>query len=148
MMDTLRLRIATPLTVLVDAVPITTLRAEDASGSFGIRPGHADLLTVLTPTVLRWRDMQGTMQFCAVSGGVLTVRHGSEISVACREATLGTTLEGLEERVLAMRSAQVDAARRARVEQVRLHARTVRQLVKYLKPGSGVGDVDGLGERR
>jgi len=146
-MSTLTLRIATPLSVVIDATPIAALRAEDASGSFGILPGHADLLTVLTPTVLRWRDLQGTPHFCAVSGGVLTVRAGREIALACREATLGDTLEGLESQVLTMRHAQVDAARRARVEQVSLHARTVRQLLRYLRPGVRIDDAGGLGGR-
>jgi F-type H+-transporting ATPase subunit epsilon len=131
----LQLRIATPLTLLVEQ-SVLALRAEDASGSFGVRPGHADLLTVLVPTVLRWRDAQQNPYCCAVSGGVLTVQHGDRIEVACREAILGDSLQDLLERVAHMRDDQIEAARRVRAEQVALHARTVRQLVKYLRPGS------------
>ncbi len=44
----MRLRIVTPLAVVVDESDVTALRAEDESGSFGILPHHADFLTSLT----------------------------------------------------------------------------------------------------
>ena len=44
----MRLRIVTPLAVVVDEDDILAVRAEDSSGSFGILPGHADFLTSLT----------------------------------------------------------------------------------------------------
>jgi F-type H+-transporting ATPase subunit epsilon len=49
-----RLTIATPAAVLVDVDGVRSLRAEDQSGAFGVLPGHADLVTVLPPSVLRW----------------------------------------------------------------------------------------------
>ena len=42
----MRLRIVTPLSVVVDE-DADSLRAQDASGSFGIRSGHAPFLTAL-----------------------------------------------------------------------------------------------------
>jgi len=71
MSPTLRLTLSTPASILVDAEAIVSLRAEDESGSFGILPGHADFLTVLTPSVLRWRDAENVERFCAVEEGVL-----------------------------------------------------------------------------
>jgi F-type H+-transporting ATPase subunit epsilon len=50
----LHLIIATPAKVLADVEDIRSLRAEDDSGAFGVLPGHADLLTVLPPSVVRW----------------------------------------------------------------------------------------------
>jgi len=38
----LHLLISTPVAVLVDADDVVAVRAEDESGSFGIRPGHAE----------------------------------------------------------------------------------------------------------
>jgi len=131
----LHLTIATPLNVLVQADEVIALRAEDESGGFGIRPGHADLLTVLVPCVVRWRTSAGATHFCAVDGGVFRVTLGSQISIACHEAILGESLESLEPRVREVRASQKDADRRARVEDLRLHAHTVRQLLKYLRPG-------------
>jgi F-type H+-transporting ATPase subunit epsilon len=43
----MRLRIVTPLSIVVDE-DASALRAEDASGSFGILQGHAPFLTALT----------------------------------------------------------------------------------------------------
>lgn len=140
MSRTLCLSIATPMKVVVDAEEIAALRAEDASGSFGIRPAHADLLTVLTPTVLRWRTAGNITRYCAVPGGVLRVTAGREISIACREAILGDSLENLEAHVRETRARQLEAARSTRVEQLRLHAATVRQLLKFLRPGPSAGE--------
>ena len=50
----MRLRIITPLSVVVDE-EIDTLRAEDASGSFGVLAGHAPFLTALTTSIVSWR---------------------------------------------------------------------------------------------
>ena len=49
----MRLLITTPLSVVVDEDGILALRAEDATGSFGILPGHADFLTSLAISSVR-----------------------------------------------------------------------------------------------
>jgi F-type H+-transporting ATPase subunit epsilon len=135
MSGALHLTVTTPATVLVDRADVRSVRAEDASGSFGILPGHADFLTVLSASVLRWRGDDGVERFCALNGGVLTVAAGRKVAVACRQGTVGDDLARLEAEVKALRTAEVEADRRARIEQVRLHARAVRQLMRYLRPG-------------
>ncbi|MFK4446237.1 F-type H+-transporting ATPase subunit epsilon [Caballeronia udeis] len=135
----LHLTIATPARVLFDSTEVVALRAEDASGSFGILPGHAAFLTVLAPSVLRWHAADGVEQFCAVKEGVLRVSGGHEVSIACREGVMGasgTSLEVLEAQVDAARAVQLDAVRRARVDETRLHAQAVRQLLRYLRPSA------------
>jgi F-type H+-transporting ATPase subunit epsilon len=140
----LRLTVATPAAVLVDADNVRSLRAEDASGSFGVLPGHADLLTVLPPSVMRWTREGEPTRYCALSGGVLTITGGDRVAVACRRATLGDDLEQLQDAVAAQRAAELDADRRARVEQTQLHARALRQLMRYLRgDGRGLGDGQG-----
>ena len=128
----LHLLIATPQQVLVDCADVLALRAEDASGCFGLLPGHEDFLTALVPSVLRWRRAGGEQGFCAVRGGVLSLR-GGELRIACREGVLGERLETLEAGVHDARAAQLDSTRQARVEHLRLHTRAVRQLVRYLR---------------
>jgi F-type H+-transporting ATPase subunit epsilon len=134
---TLRLTISTPASILVDAEAILSLRAEDESGSFGIRPGHADFLTVLTPSVLRWKGAGGAERFCAVEEGVLRVAEGKRVSVACRSGVLGDSLAALETRIDAARATRIDTVRNARVEQTRMHTQAVRQLLRYLRPNRG-----------
>lgn len=134
---TLHLTIATPAHVLLDDAQVVALRAEDETGSFGILPGHAAFLTVLTPSVLRWHGVDGVEHFCAVKEGVLRVSGGHEVAIACREGMLGDSLDVLEEQVRLARAAQLDVVRRAQVEETRLHARAVRQLLRYLRPAAG-----------
>lgn len=130
----LHLVIATPMAVLADTEAIA-VRAEDASGSFGILAGHTDLLTVLPDSVVRWRTPDGSSHYCALRSGVMTVNAGRDVAIACREGQLGDDLQLLEEKVRQMRAAEVDSARRARVEHLQLHARAIRNLMRYLRPG-------------
>ena len=114
-------------------------RAEDASGSFGILQGHAELLTVLTPSVVAWRHADGRLGWCAVRRGVLTVRGGNEVAIATRQAQLGDDLEALEHAVVARFRAEADAERIARVAATRLHMQAIRQIVRALRPANHRG---------
>jgi F-type H+-transporting ATPase subunit epsilon len=141
----LKLTIATPSRVWFDGVDIVSLRAEDASGSFGIRIGHADFVTQLTSSVVRWTGADNVSRYCAVNGGVLLVLGGATVSIACREAIPGDSLEGLELLVRSRHADEDDAARRARVDQLRLHARAVRQMLRYLRPRPGTDGANPAG---
>ena len=129
----LTLTIATPSARIIDRSEVQALRAEDGSGSFGILPRHADLLTVLVPSVLRWRLPSGDMRYCAVDSGVLTVRGGFEVAVACRQALPGDDIEVLHAKVLAMRAERIEVDRERRVDQTRLHARAVRAMMQLMR---------------
>lgn len=143
----LHLLISTPSALLVDLDDVASVRAEDESGSFGLQPGHADLLTVLPASVIRWRDHDGAMHYCAQSGGVFSIAGGREIRVACRQATVGDDLSRLEAEVQTMRAALSDTGRRSRVEEMRLHANAVRQLTRLLRADAGSANgVNPLGD--
>ena len=135
-MDGLRLTIATPSAIIVDC-DVRAVRAEDISGDFGILPGHADFLTVLSDCVVRWRDAPGSEHFCVVRSGAMTVTGGAKVEVACRQGVSGDDLAALLARVAALRHSEKESGRRARVEQTQLHARAVRQLMRYLRPTTG-----------
>ncbi len=132
----LRLQISTPRQVLIELDDVVAFRGEDASGSFGLLGGHEDLLTVLQPTVLRWRRVSGEQGYCAVQGGVLSL-SGQQLRIACRDGHVGARLDELEAGVQQAQQAQVDSERQARVEHLRLHTQAVRQLVRYLRPEAG-----------
>lgn len=134
MREPLRLIVSTPTALLVDAADVRSVRAEDASGGFGVLPGHAAFVTALSDHVLRWRGADGRERYCAVRGGVMTVKDGKTVSVACRHGVLGDDLDRLEAVVREAAAARAAGASRARVEQTRLHAYAVRQLVRYLRP--------------
>jgi F-type H+-transporting ATPase subunit epsilon len=136
MSGTLHLTVTTPEQVLAESDDVVAVRVEDQSGSFGVLPGHADLLTALVPSVVRWRTADGAARHCAVRGGVFTVSAGRNVSVACREGVVGDSLEDLEAKVRTVRARQREANRKARVEETRLHSLAVRQLVRYLRPNA------------
>ena len=77
----LSLVITTPLAVIKQVDGVTSFRASDDSGSFGVMPGHADLLSVLRDCVTRWKTGKGEWSYCALHGGVMTVENGDTIKI-------------------------------------------------------------------
>lgn len=130
-MSGLHLTVTTPLAVVLDEGEVASIRAEDESGSFGLMPGHSDLLTVLRPSMLHWRRTDGLWHHAALRGGVMTVQS-DVVRVACREAMTGDDLDTLDRLVQETFAANEDAARRARGEQMRLHTAAIRALMQRL----------------
>lgn len=126
------LRIVTPLSVVIDEAA-TRLRAVDASGGFGVLPGHADFLTRLSVSVVAWSGADGTERFCAVRGGALSVRAG-HVAIATREAVAGDDLETLDREVLGRFRAELDEERVEHVEATRLHLAAMRRMLARLAP--------------
>jgi F-type H+-transporting ATPase subunit epsilon len=130
--DGLHLELSSLGEVVLDLTGVRSLRAEDASGSFGLWPGHEDFLTVLVLGVMSWKPADGTWHHAALRGGVLTMHGGCHVQVASREVVLGDDLDRLAHTVLAqMADHQLaeDAARReARELEVRALSGLVRQL--------------------
>ena len=93
----MRLRITTPLTVVVDETNVQIVSAEDASGGFGIQPHYAEFPTSLAVGVVSWKDGAGARHYCAVHGGVLTVTGGQVVAITTREAIPGDDLVTLDQ---------------------------------------------------
>jgi F-type H+-transporting ATPase subunit epsilon len=133
----MRLVITTPTAVTLDEDEIASVRAEDETGSFGMLPGHADLLTVLSDSVVSFRRAGSPWRYCAVRGGVLSVSGGDRVGIATQEAVLGEDLAQLERDVIArFRRADEDEAA-ARVGSERLHLAAIRRIFGYLRPERG-----------
>lgn len=134
----MRLQIITPLAVVVDDNAVTAIRAEDASGSFGVLPGHAKFLTSLALSVVSWKGADGRTQYCAVRGGLLSVTAGSDVAVATREAITGDDLATLDATVLARFHAEIEQDRAERFDSSQLQINAIRRIVSQLQPsGSG-----------
>jgi F-type H+-transporting ATPase subunit epsilon len=129
----MRLHITTPLAVIADADGIVSLRAEDASGSFGILPGHADFLTSLAICAVGWKSHDGTRHYCAVRRGVLSVTAGQDIAIVTREAVPGDDLATLDQTVLSRFRADIETERVERVDSARLQLNAIRQIVSHLR---------------
>ena len=95
--------------------PVSAVQAVDASGSFGLLPGHEDFCTVLVPGVLTYRDPSGQAHYAAVDGGVLLLER-SQISVVTQDALVADRIEEVADaaaQMLATRQGQERAARAA-----------------------------------
>jgi F-type H+-transporting ATPase subunit epsilon len=132
-----KLVVTTPFEVVVESDEVAHLRAEDATGAFGILPGHADFVTVLSVSVATWRDRTGAEHHVAVRGGVLDVRTGGRIAIATREAVPGDDLERLETEVLSRFRERLAAEQAARTDSQRLYLAAIRQISRYLRPDQG-----------
>lgn len=130
----MRLRIITPLTVIVDEDGVLALRAEDASGGFGVLTGHAEFLTSLAISVVSWKSGGGTRHYCAVRRGVLSVTAGRDITITSREAVTNDDLASLDETVLARFRAEIEMERTERTESTRLQLNAIRQIMRHLRP--------------
>lgn len=130
----MRLLITDLTAVVIDRNDVTSMCAEDESGSFGVLDGHADLLTVLTVSVVSWRQADGDTGYCAVRRGVLSISGGKQIAIATREAQVGRDLALLEASVVARFRADTEAQRSGRVAAMRLHMQAIRRIVEALRP--------------
>lgn len=128
----MRLRIWTPLRLVVDEDGVQSVRAEDATGSFGIREGHEEFLTTLPISVVQWSGADGAVSYCAVREGVLTVHDGEDVSVASREAVVGTDLERLHTEVLDRLARTRQAERAQRFETTQMHLAAIREITRQL----------------
>lgn len=131
----MRLLVTTPISVIVDAEDVSHVRGDDETGAFGILPGHAEFITVLPVSVITWRNHNDEEHHVAVRGGILTVRDGSLVEVATREAVGEDTLQELGEAVLERFREEAQAEEGARVSATRLHLAAIRQVQRYLEAG-------------
>ena len=127
----MKLRILTPTEVVLeqDAVHVT---AEDQTGSLGIRPGHASLVTALVPGIVQVRTEGGPAHYVAVNGGVMLV-NSDTVEIVSRQAIQGTDIADLEDNVLSEfeKDVEEDRANRAAFEKLRLNF--MRGVIDYDK---------------
>ncbi|MBI1366717.1 MAG: F0F1 ATP synthase subunit epsilon [Alphaproteobacteria bacterium] len=137
----MRLLITTPTSVVVERDDVISVRAEDESGDFGVLSGHADFLTVLTVSIVRWRERGGASGYCAVRRGVFTTTGGANVMIATREAIVSDDFEQLANVVLAHFKMAAKEEESARLESERLQMLAIRRIMQYLRP-NGAHHID------
>jgi len=115
---------------------VLSVRAADASGSFGIRRGHANLLSVLEIGVVSWLDSAGHEHYCAVRGGILRVSDGNCVHINSREAIADDDLTRLESTIVAEFQRREKSEHNMRSQSRRLELQMVREIMRYLQPGN------------
>lgn len=131
----MKLVITTPLSTVADETGVTSMRAEDDTGAFGILPGHADFLTTLSVSVVSWMT-GGREHHVAVRGGVLTVRNGDEIAIVTREAVGEDTLAELGKAVIERMKQDEESEEASRMVGTRMELATMRQIEHYIATDS------------
>jgi F-type H+-transporting ATPase subunit epsilon len=128
--------ITTPVGIVVDVADVRHVRAEDATGAFGLLPHHDELLTVLAISVVTWRGGDTHEHHVAVAGGVLTMTGGDRVEIATRDAQAGDDLAELERAVVARYRAEVAARAATSREAAKLESALVRRVLRYVLPGT------------
>jgi F-type H+-transporting ATPase subunit epsilon len=131
----MRLVVTTPTDLVEDVDDVREVRAEDATGAFGILPGHADFVTVLPVSVVTWQSPEDLEGFVLVRRGVLTVRDGTLVEIAARGAYRAADLAALGEGALAELERRDITEAEARTTDTRLHLATMRQIERVLRAG-------------
>ncbi len=133
----MRLVVTTPTALVEDAGTIRHIRAEDATGSFGILPGHADFVTVLPVSIVNWRSGDGREGFVLVRGGVLAVSDGKLVEIAARGAIRENELGQLSETMLEEFRRSDETQEESRRSETRLHLAMIRQIERVLDSARG-----------
>lgn len=128
----MKLRIATPTEIVLEADGVRQVRAEDETGAFGVRPGHADFVTVLPVSVVTWTGASGQESHVLVRRGVFTVRGGHQVAIAAREAWAHDDLDQLAHAALGLLAAGEEAEAERRTADARMHLAAMRQIERLL----------------
>ncbi len=124
----MRLTVLAPLSTIVDRGDLFQVAGRDSSGAFAIRPGHADFITVLEPSVLTLRGDDGVESYCAVSGGLLQVT-GGDIMVTTPQADIGTELGPLIDQIRARTAREAAERQQDTTTEHRLQAALIRHML-------------------
>lgn len=122
----LTLELLVPDGVVLDT-PVSSVQAADASGRFGLLPGHQKFVTLLSPCLLVFRQPDGRERYAAADGGVLLL-EGERATVATHEAVVADQPEQAAEAAAAMLAARRTEERSARGEFAELQLTLLREL--------------------
>lgn len=125
----MKLRVFTPTQVVLEQ-EVAHVTVEDVTGSLGVRPGHAPLVTALVPGIVTARDATERERYVAVDGGVMTVA-GNAVDVVSRQAVASDDLDHLETTVLAGFEQAVAGARANRAAFEKMRVRFMRGILDY-----------------
>lgn len=92
------LRVLSPTEVALEQ-EVAHVTMEDPTGSLGVRPGHAPMVTPLVPGILTARAADGTERYLAVNGGVAVVNRDI-VEVVSRQVVESDDIGHLERDVL------------------------------------------------
>lgn len=111
----------------------------DASGAFGLMPGHERLVTVLEPGLCRYRLAEGPWQYLATSGGVLDFSDNC-LKIAVRHFVAGADYQQVAADISAILEAEKETLHSLKHSIIRLEQELVRQIWGFQRQ-QGAGHV-------
>jgi F-type H+-transporting ATPase subunit epsilon len=125
----MQLIVTTPTRVIVDE-PVRSVQTEDASGRFGIEPGHEHFLTTAVSSILMYRPTAGGEKYVAVDRGTLRVTP-DRVQLATRQAVASGNLDELERVVEQQFEHERDVHREALTSFADMELSAWRKMMKY-----------------
>jgi F-type H+-transporting ATPase subunit epsilon len=126
-----KLRVFTPTEVVFED-EVAHVTVEDPTGSLGIRPGHAPLVTPLVQGILVARAADGRERYLALDGGVALVNR-DVMEVVSRQAVESDDLAHLEETVLGEFERRADEEKSSFVAFEKMRLSFMRRLLELEK---------------
>jgi F-type H+-transporting ATPase subunit epsilon len=108
---------------------VTSFVGEDASGSFGILPGHARTMSLLTFGLARFRAGDGAWEYLAVPGAVVYFAN-NELHVATRRYVRGKDYDRILAALHQEFLAEEEALRTMKQSLKRLEDEMLKRLLK------------------
>lgn len=130
-MSTLSLHVRTPSSLVLE-IDVRALRAEDHDGWFGVAPGRIELVAVLPPGLLIYRDADDHEAYVALSRGLLHVQ-GAHCWVMAREALASSDLRTVEAELERYSSARRERHSRERTLIDELAREALRRMAEELR---------------
>jgi len=116
---------------------IRSFVGEDASGSFGILPGHERFMTSLLFGLARFADRQGEWRFLAMPGGLLYFT-GNELTISTRQYLLDTDYDRISAALGEQLLADEENLREVKESLRRMEEEMLRRMWEMRRSGGGL----------
>ena len=108
---------------------VVSVVGEDASGSFGILPGHARFMTILELGLARFRRADAAWQYLAMPGAVLYFKNNL-LSLSTRRYFLDQDYERIIDTLTKQLLAEEEALREVKQSLAQLEQEVLKRLLK------------------
>jgi len=113
---------------------VTSFIGQDGSGSFGILPGHARMMTVLVLGLARYRCAEKPWQYLAMTGAVLYFAD-NVLSLSCRHYLIDEDYERISTRLSAELVAEERQLREVRLSLKSMEEALLKQMWEMQRQG-------------
>lgn len=115
---------------------VTSFIGEDASGSFGIQPGHARFMTTLVFGLARFRQGEQAWQYLALPGAVIYFYH-NELTLSTRHFLMDADFERISSLLDQQLGAEEENLRATRTSLRQMEQAMLKRMVELQRKTGG-----------